>query len=288
MSRGDRCALTAGLASDPGRANGLPRAAALRAASGGGLLIDVRRCVCIRLRHGLGLQRRTLALAAATITTALTAAALCFALTSAAFCTAPTSVALPRAATHCHALPGCQALPGRATPCHVLLRLATPCHALPGFCHTSATPCHALPRAPTPATHCQPCHASPHAATPCHARFPSDGLEEDLEEEEIRPLIYTLDMPERKRMADALAKGFEYLETRITGTCGPIYDCSAMYNVCRLVQVFDPAFAVMHATPQWVDDLANVKPLGALADMAKMKAQLRTSHLSNSRPRVHS
>ena len=40
------------------------------------------------------------------------------------------------------------------------------------------------------------------------------------------------------------------------------------------VQVFDPAFAAAHATPQWVDDLANVKPLGALADMAKMKAQL--------------
>ena len=107
-------------------------------------------------------------------------------------------------------------------------------------------------------------------------RFPSDGLEEDLEEEEIRSLIYTLDMPERKRMADALAKGFEYLETRITGTCEPIYDCSAMYNACRLVQVFDPAFAAAHATPQWVDDLANVKPLGALADMAKMKAQLPT------------
>jgi hypothetical protein len=107
-------------------------------------------------------------------------------------------------------------------------------------------------------------------------RFPSDGAEEDLEEEELRPLIFVLDMPERKRIADALAKGFEYLETRITGTCDAIYDCSAMYKLCQLVQIFDPAFAAAHASPQMVDDLVNVKPLGALADIAKMKAQLPT------------
>eukprot|EP00326_Haptolina_ericina_P035021 CAMPEP_0181246642 /NCGR_PEP_ID=MMETSP1096-20121128/44115_1 /TAXON_ID=156174 ORGANISM="Chrysochromulina ericina, Strain CCMP281" /NCGR_SAMPLE_ID=MMETSP1096 /ASSEMBLY_ACC=CAM_ASM_000453 /LENGTH=829 /DNA_ID=CAMNT_0023343497 /DNA_START=868 /DNA_END=3357 /DNA_ORIENTATION=+ len=105
--------------------------------------------------------------------------------------------------------------------------------------------------------------------TAYRVRFPSDGMEEDLEEEEIRSLIVTLDMPERKRMAEALAKGFEYLETRITGTCDEIYDCSAMYNLCRLVQVFDPAFAATHA-----NDLVTIKPLGALADITKMKAQL--------------
>tara|TARA_B110001450_G_C17657600_1_gene495928 strand:- start:199 stop:2715 length:2517 start_codon:yes stop_codon:yes gene_type:complete len=105
-------------------------------------------------------------------------------------------------------------------------------------------------------------------------RFPSDGAEEDLEEEELRPLIFVRDMPERKRMADALAKGFEYLEARITGTCDAIYDCSAMYNLCRLVQIFDPVFAAAHASPQMVDDLVNIKPLGALADISKMKAQL--------------
>ena len=46
-------------------------------------------------------------------------------------------------------------------------------------------------------------------------------------------------------------------------------DCSPMYSLCQLVHVFDPGFAVSHATPQWVDDLANVKPLGALADFQK-------------------
>jgi len=47
-----------------------------------------------------------------------------------------------------------------------------------------------------------------------------------------------------------------------------------MYNLCRLVQIFDPAFAAAHASPQTVDDLVNIKPLGALADISKMKAQL--------------
>lgn len=105
-------------------------------------------------------------------------------------------------------------------------------------------------------------------------RYPSDGTEEDLEEEEIRPLIYTLSMPQRKAMADALAKGFAYLESRITGTCDAVYDCSPMYNLCRLVQIFDPAYAAAHATPQSVDDLATVVPLGALANLTQMKAQL--------------
>ena len=103
----------------------------------------------------------------------------------------------PRAATHCHALPGlatpchtlprlatpCHALPHRATPCHAMPRLVTPCHALPRlatrchtlprFCHTSATHCHVLPRLSrvchAPATHCHTpathCHTP---ATHCH------------------------------------------------------------------------------------------------------------------------
>ena len=105
-------------------------------------------------------------------------------------------------------------------------------------------------------------------------RYPSDGAEEDFEEEELRPKIITRDMPERQRLAAALAAAFDYLETRITGTCDAIYDCSAMYEMCRLLQAFDPCFAASHVDAQWVDDLAKVKPLGALVDLSKMKAQL--------------
>ena len=105
-------------------------------------------------------------------------------------------------------------------------------------------------------------------------RYPSDNAEEDLEEEQLRPLIKTSTMPERRRLAEALAKAFGYLESRITGSCDAIYDCSAMYETCRLVQAFDPAFAAQHVSLQWVDELAKVKPLGAIIDLAKLKAQL--------------
>ena len=33
----------------------------------------------------------------------------------------------------------------------------------------------------------------------------------------------------------------------------------------------DPMCAAQHVTPQWVDDLAQIKSLGALADLAAMK-----------------
>mmetsp|Transcript_1919 Transcript_1919/g.4128 ORF Transcript_1919/g.4128 Transcript_1919/m.4128 type:complete len:255 (+) Transcript_1919:293-1057(+) len=105
-------------------------------------------------------------------------------------------------------------------------------------------------------------------------RYPLDNTVEDLEEEELRPLIHTLNMPQRKAMADELAKDFAYLESRITRTCDAPYDCSPMYDLCRLVQIFDPAYAASMATPQSVDALADVVPLGALANLAPMKAQL--------------
>jgi hypothetical protein len=49
-----------------------------------------------------------------------------------------------------------------------------------------------------------------------------------------------------------------------------------MYAMCRLVQAFNPQFAVSNVDAQWVDDLVGVKPLGALADISAMKAQLPT------------
>lgn len=95
--------------------------------------------------------------------------------------------------------------------------------------------------------------------------YPSDGAVDDLEEEELRPRIITHSMPERQRIAQALAKAFDYLESRITGTCEDIFDCSTMYETCKLVQVFDPQFAAANVTRQWVDNLAQVKPLASHA-----------------------
>lgn len=48
-------------------------------------------------------------------------------------------------------------------------------------------------------------------------RYPSDGQREDLEEDEIRPLLKTSHLPEFKAMCDKFHPAFEYLESRITG-----------------------------------------------------------------------
>ena len=42
----------------------------------------------------------------------------------------------------------------------------------------------------------------------------------------------------------------------------------------RTMFVWDSCFAATHVSAQWVDDLAKVKPLGALADLHRIKARL--------------
>jgi hypothetical protein len=74
--------------------------------------------------------------------------------------------------------------------------------------------------------------------------YEADDTYEDLEESEIRALIVTDDMPERKAIVASLKSGFEYLDDRLTGNCASCYDCTDTYELFRLVQVFDPVFAV--------------------------------------------
>jgi hypothetical protein len=73
--------------------------------------------------------------------------------------------------------------------------------------------------------------------------YKDDDTYEDIEETEIRKLIVTNDMPERKSIIASLKSGFEYLEDRLTGNCASCYDCRDTYELFRLVQVFDPVFA---------------------------------------------
>lgn len=107
-------------------------------------------------------------------------------------------------------------------------------------------------------------------------RYPSDNTKEDLEDEEIRPLINVTDLPERKAMADILGKAFEYLESRLTGTCEDQYDASSCYEIFRLVQVFDPQYATNHLTTAWVDNFAIITPLANLADLNEMKKEMHS------------
>ena len=120
-------------------------------------------------------------------------------------------------------------------------------------------------------------------------RYTSDGMEEHLEEEELRlgkdgpapaggadgkPVLVVRNLPERDAICDALSPGFDYLENRITGNCQDNYSLVAMYELCRVVRIFDPNFASMHASPASVDELSAIKPLLALGFIPRLKAEL--------------
>lgn len=62
-------------------------------------------------------------------------------------------------------------------------------------------------------------------------KYISDGTTEDLEEEEIRPLIVVNDLPARAGVISGLMPAFEYLERRLTDQCDEPYRCSTMYEV---------------------------------------------------------
>ena len=64
-------------------------------------------------------------------------------------------------------------------------------------------------------------------------RYAIDGTTEDLEEAQLRPLLVVKDLPERKKIIDELVPAFDYLESRLTGTCETSqYSCEHMYKVC--------------------------------------------------------
>lgn len=109
-------------------------------------------------------------------------------------------------------------------------------------------------------------------------KYDTDGVEEDLEEEEIRPLIKVRELGERKQATSRLSKAIEYLEERLgSGVGEQIFDVSEAYELCRLVQVFDPEFAIANANPAWVDSMAaGIRPIAALADLDAMKTELPT------------
>ena len=74
-------------------------------------------------------------------------------------------------------------------------------------------------------------------------------------------MLVVNELPERKRLANALAGAFTYLKDRVSGGCNDAFDCSSMYQMMRAVQVFDPSslhsrLVMQRATLSSVDDLA--------------------------------
>lgn len=104
-------------------------------------------------------------------------------------------------------------------------------------------------------------------------RYPSDGEREDLEEDELRPLLKTSHLPEFKEMCGTVYAAFDYLEKRLTGECREVYSCVNMYEACRLLQALDPSYA-SNVDNAFVDDLCALVLLQTHANKQNMKATL--------------
>jgi hypothetical protein len=105
-------------------------------------------------------------------------------------------------------------------------------------------------------------------------KYDMDGTEEELEEEEIRPLVLTADTPERKKINESLAPAFTYLEKRLTGDCTATYSYEHTYTVVRVAQMFDPGWASVYLTPPMVDELPLIVSIGELDLIGDLKREL--------------
>ena len=105
-------------------------------------------------------------------------------------------------------------------------------------------------------------------------KYSSDNTTEDLEEEELRPLL-TVDAAMIAPLAAGLAPGFEYLENRLTGNRSNHFSCQHTYQVLKAIRCFDPNYAAAHVTPAEVQALAAVKPIAMRGDlMDRLVAEL--------------
>lgn len=95
--------------------------------------------------------------------------------------------------------------------------------------------------------------------------YEEDGTREDLEEDEIRPIIDVSGSPIRHSIEDGLAVAFQYLHDRLSGTgqCSPVHSCAHAYQICRLVQAFDPVYAAGAVDEAFVAEMATIIPLHA-------------------------
>ena len=89
----------------------------------------------------------------------------------------------------------------------------------------------------------------------------SCGSENLLEPHEAQAALDVRPLAEWKRLAQEVKNGIGYLRDRLTGNCEANYDCTQLFEVYRLVQVFDPSFAVQHLTSAWIDGFATIPPL---------------------------
>ena len=119
-------------------------------------------------------------------------------------------------------------------------------------------------------------------------KYESDDHEEHFEEFELRsgkdgaapstgdgkPVLIVRDLQERADICNKLTPGFDYLESRVTGTCEAPYSCANMYAVCDVVRAFDPNFAAVYVDAAYVDSMDVMTPLAGLRLLADLKREL--------------
>jgi hypothetical protein len=94
-----------------------------------------------------------------------------------------------------------------------------------------------------------------------------DGDEEELDETSILALLDVYGDLLHQQVLDGLSPAFDYLENRLTGQCLPQFDCTHSYAICRVLQLFNPAYVAEHELAidaAVVRELALVIPLAAV------------------------
>ena len=94
-----------------------------------------------------------------------------------------------------------------------------------------------------------------------------DADEEELDMEELRELLDAYGNKLYGGIVERITPAFDYLESRLTGTCQTQYDCSHSHEICELLQVFDPPFVSEQGesiNSEWVRRPRCVKPLAPL------------------------
>lgn len=105
-----------------------------------------------------------------------------------------------------------------------------------------------------------------------------DDDEEDLDEDEAMALLTAYGADLFKEIVGGITPAFAYLEARLTGTCQAVYSCVHSYEICELLQLFDPSFINENdITAEHVARLEVIVPYGARP--ALIEALQRDLHL---------
>ena len=96
-----------------------------------------------------------------------------------------------------------------------------------------------------------------------HVAYDDDD-EEDIDEVCLLALLTDYGKSLLDEIVAGTTPAFAYLESRLTGECGPVYSCKHSYLICELAQLFDPSYIAANViTAEFVARLDEIVPFGA-------------------------